>query len=331
MSVLSWLGRGQPSIAPLIIGGAPPSSEPRCAALLPLGMMPLLPGEEKEVWFSDQASRALIAHAVAEHHSCCAQLLVRGGGELVGITGLLEIHRLAVEDDSTRLLLRCVGRVGIREVHQTEGTEFLVAKVEPFADDVEHASSEQADMEAALGLSEGGGGKTSEAASAVAKAAEASGLSEAELLAQMQALLSNLEGELRSTLASLSALRAQLWQQGADEPGAAALIAELEALGEDRGASLDELVATRTDVLTAAALADGGAPCDCLSELWGVDVDAGKRQVLSFAAAATLGGAVRANALVSTSASQRLYMALAAAREQQRRLGAVLALKGLVG
>ena len=60
-----------------------------------------------------------------------------------------------------------------------------------------------------------------------------------ELLAQMQALLSNLEGELRSTLASLSALRAQLWQQGADEPGAAALIAELEALGEDRGASLD--------------------------------------------------------------------------------------------
>jgi hypothetical protein len=335
MSVLAWLNRGQPISAPLIIGGAPPAAEPRELPLLPLGPMPLLPGEKRDVVLSDPASRELLDFAAAHHQSCCAQLLVRGGGELVGITGLLEFEQHGEQGGTgtggVRVSLRCVGRVGMVDLSQPEGKQILVAKVEPVLDDPDSASDEDADMAAMFGMGRGPNGEVSDAAaSAIAKSAESSGLAEEEVLAQVQALLRNLEGELRTTLATLAATRATLWQRGAGDGGAAdEVMAELEALGDERSATLDELIASRINVLSEAATAEGGgASCAGLSELWGVNAEAAKQQVLSFAAAATLGGMVRSNALTASSTPERLYLALAAAREQQRRMGAMLALKG---
>ena len=61
--------------------------------------------------------------------------------------------------------------------------------------------------------------------------------------------------------------------------------------------------------------------CDCVRQAQA------ERQLLSFAAAAVLSPAERAQALQMTSTSERLTHAVCALREQQRRLAAQLALR----
>mmetsp|Transcript_25798 Transcript_25798/g.76809 ORF Transcript_25798/g.76809 Transcript_25798/m.76809 type:complete len:102 (+) Transcript_25798:3-308(+) len=74
---------------------------------------------------------------------------------------------------------------------------------------------------------------------------------------------------------------------------------------------------------------------ETLAELWGLPPGSGafhreqaaERQLLSFAAAATLGPQIRAHALTCTSATGRLSAALCALRQQERRLAAILTLR----
>ena len=143
--------------------------------------------------------------------------------------------------------------------------------------------------------------------------------------------------------AAVAELRSRLWEETAEEPESD-LRRDLERMGPQRAASLETLVAARRAVLLSsrggeevAATRDeeevvAGPLCDRLSELWGTAQEsAAQRQLLSFAAAAACGGAVRGHALLASSATERLSAALCDLREERRRLAAVVSLRGLAG
>ena len=143
--------------------------------------------------------------------------------------------------------------------------------------------------------------------------------------------------------AAVAELRGRLWEETAGEPESD-LRRDLERMGPERADSLETLVAARRAVLLSsrggeevAATRDeeevvAGLLCDQLSELWGTAQEsAAQRQLLSFAAAAACGGAVRGHALLASNATERLSAALYALREERRRLAAVVSLRGLTG
>ena len=139
---------------------------------------------------------------------------------------------------------------------------------------------------------------------------------------------------MRETHASVAALRGRLWAavqaEGAEAPSE--LQRELEALGPERAAGLAELVEARRAALLGEQLPGGSSLCEAISELWGTaQEDAAERQLLSFAAAAAATPAARGRALLATSVTERLSAALCALREEQRRLAAVLSLRGVAG
>ena len=141
----------------------------------------------------------------------------------------------------------------------------------------------------------------------------------------------------------MAELRGRLWEETAAEPESD-LRRDLERMGPERADSLETLIAARRAVLLsprggeeAAATRDeeevvAGLLCDQLSEVWGTAQEsAAQRQLLSFAAAAACGGAVRGHALLASSATERLSAALCGLREERRRLTAVVSLRGLAG
>ena len=186
------------------------------------------------------------------------------------------------------------------------------------------------------------------AARAVAASAEAAGVSPEEVVRAAKALLSNLDSEIRSSHERVVEMRIKLWddaisslrpKEGGDAASnaaqgerasvgaSAALAAELEALGDERCASLDTLIASRRRLLNEAA-AERGSESDCdpsslmmvckrVPGLWGEDVACAERQLFSFAAAAMMGASVRANALMTCSTTERLSAALCAVRAQR--------------
>jgi len=118
---------------------------------------------------------------------------------------------------------------------------------------------------------------------------------------------------------------------GASEPGQRVEWGhELRVPEHERCASLDEIVGARYQVLTSQGPDLPPIPSlhEALANVWRVssETDA-ERQLLSFAAVATLPPADRVLALSMTSTTERLTHALCALRKQQRRLAALLALQ----
>jgi len=186
-----------------------------------------------------------------------------------------------------------------------------------------------------------GGSLTEAAAKAVAASAESRGVSAAEVLEAAQKLLEGLDDEVRTAHAAVAVLRGRLWEETEGEPESD-LRRDLESMGPQRALTLEALIAMRRGVLLsprggeeAEATRDVqeeaiGGLCEQLSEVWGTAQEsAAQRQLLSFAAAAACGGAVRGHALLASSATERLSAALCALREERRRLLAVISLRGL--
>jgi len=222
----------------------------------------------------------------------------------------------------------------------------LAAELSGEDDDAQQQISEAL----AASLNGGGGGDATlessmaeAAAKAVAASAEGAGTSAAEVLAAAQKLLEGLDDEVCTAHAAVAELRGRLWEETAAEPESD-LRRDLERMGPERADSLETLIAARRAVLLsprggeeAAATRDeeevvAGLLCDQLSEVWGTAQEsAAQRQLLSFAAAAACGGAVRGHALLASSATERLSAALCGLREERRRLTAVVSLRGLAG
>lgn len=347
LSARSWLSGGvKPN--PFIDGGIEPQ-----AATLQLGMMPfalddaMLPGETRTISLSDKMLIQLVKEAP---HDCIGQLLLNRNDDVAPISPLLQVEKMDFMGTSKATLsatVRCMGRVRILNLQQDDGAP-LKAEVELYCDGEEDEEIEEAETAAALDAALSGGGVDAQAAGqgaaqkdavmaaarAIAASAAASDVSPAEVVAAARELLQNLETELRSSHASIAAMRARLWPTGGPE-----------WLQDEWLARLDDVVASRRAALCSDSTGvesatpnshdpanvpadDTGTLCAFVGGLWGIRSEAaGERQLLSFASAATMGTDIRSHALFTQSTSERLSAALCALRAGERRLAAELALR----
>ena len=143
-------------------------------------------------------------------------------------------------------------------------------------------------------------------------------------------LLRNLDGEVVRAHDNVAQMRARLYAAiSSDESEAMGEVrAGLDALGDGRDKSLDELTATRE----AALLADEetSSLCESVAELWSVaSEEAALRQLRSFAMSGHLDATLRLHALMTTSTTERESAALCELRATERRLAALLALRSV--
>ena len=144
-------------------------------------------------------------------------------------------------------------------------------------------------------------------------------------------LLRNLDGEVVRAHDNVAQMRARLYAAiSSDESEAMGEVrAGLDALGDGRDKSLDELTATRE----AALLADEETSlslCESVAELWSVaSEEAALRQLRSFAMSGHLDATLRLHALMTTSTTERESAALCELRATERRLAALLALRSV--
>ena len=324
-SARTWLAGGQQP--PPFVGASLRTGE---LLELPLVVLPstvLLPGERHEAVLAeeDAASINAIKHAQTHHSSCCGLLLVSGDGQLPRVTPLLEVERIpAAPGDGGEMRVRfsCVGRVQLASiVRQPENEDdFVIAGVEPYIDEEEDMLEEEAEIDSALSSALSGANEgppladedaKDRAARAVAASAEAAGVSPESVVQAAKALLANLDREIAKSYGNVLQMRSRLSEEGA-ESGTAADTASLdERVKRACSSSVDELT---------------------LVDLWGAsDRRVVERQLFSFLAAASAGPNVRMHALLTSSTTERLSASLCALREEERRLAAMCALRGVGG
>eukprot|EP00315_Gephyrocapsa_oceanica_P041008 CAMPEP_0185478360 /NCGR_PEP_ID=MMETSP1366-20130426/4680_1 /TAXON_ID=38817 /ORGANISM="Gephyrocapsa oceanica, Strain RCC1303" /LENGTH=485 /DNA_ID=CAMNT_0028085623 /DNA_START=49 /DNA_END=1506 /DNA_ORIENTATION=- len=227
----------------------------------------------------------------------------------------------------------------------------LRAKSSPVGEDVPLPEETTRDIaEAVGGGGEGGDGK----GDGGSNGGEGEGEGEGEA-ARLREELRSLGDERAAPLAALIEARRAVLRSSHDAPpplsagsrappvaGPPAPLSDQEAsaraawmakqgLPDWRAASSSSSSASSSSAATSADEPLG----ETLAELWGLPPGSGafhreqaaERQLLSFAAAATLGPQIRAHALTCTSATGRLSAALCALRKQERRLAAILTLR----
>lgn len=374
-------------------------------AQLKLGLLPfpiseaLLPGESKQVHLYEARFIQLFVHA-RESHSCCGQMLFTDAGDVVGVTSLLEVQEYRQESVGVWARLRCVGRVQLNELEQTD-FDYVSAKASLLHDEPDEpvesgvvkdavaASGEPldgngtapeavslSDLEAAAALAasregtawrEQTAGSKASLMEALQRAAELSGVPRESILESAGEMLGSLETQLREAHASVAGMRRRLKRESAEsEEGAAEVPStgetdetgtrvewghELSRWTVESCSNLDEIADRRRTELTSVTRSypvsgdgdveavdgdrgDGGARAEAPSLLeamgpvWRVDSEAeAERQLLSYAAVATLPTNERVLALSMTSTTERLLHALCALRVHERRLAALLALR----
>jgi len=340
LAARGWL-RG-PHTPHLNSAGDEATFKPLELGLLPFGIdEALLPGETKQVHLYEARFIQLFEHALERHDSCLGALLITPRGSVAAVTTLLEMEEFRREEFGVWAQLKCVGRVKLREVRESDYL-YVAALVEPFFDAPspvpQGLASSSSRRPSAAAPSDEAAEMAAEVASRLAsEAAAAAGVSEEAVLAAATDLLANLESEVREVHESVRAMRVKLRraEEGKDE-GKGGKDDRVTWGHEVRDETLelevplDKVYEKRRGVLTSAG--PDAAPLSCLSEplgeVWNVKSEAdAERQLLSFAAAATLSPSERAQALGMTDTDERLTHVLCALRQQQRRLAALLALK----
>jgi len=322
----------------------------------------LLPGETKQVHLYEARFIQLFIDATASH-DCVGQMLFTEAGNVVGVTSLLEVLEYRQEEVGVWARLRCVGRVELEALTETDyeyvsATATLLhdhpeddslAGVGAAPEAVSASALQEAAAKAAAREGQRAGAKDT-LAGALQAAAQLSGVDPSDILATAGAMLGSLDAQLKSAHTSVTSMRTRLRRaaEAADEADSAVSSTgetdesgtrvewghELRDLSAESYADLDELIATRRSVLTAPlGTADGPRPAACslletLGEVWCVGSDdEAERQLLSYAAVATLPPNERVLALSMTSTTERIAHALCALRVQERRLAALLALR----
>ena len=134
MAAPEWIRAGR--AGPLVTAN---SDEPQTAGLWKLGLLPfpvsdcLLPGETKQVHLYEARFIQLFADSAAKNYDCLGALLFTPGGNVAAVTTLLEVEEFKKEEYGVWARLKCVGRVKLLEVSETE-YQYVSATVEPFFD-----------------------------------------------------------------------------------------------------------------------------------------------------------------------------------------------------
>ena len=111
-----------------------------------LGLLPfpleegLLPGETKQVHLFEARFIQLFAEATEKHDGCVGAMLFSPNGNVASVTTLLEIEEYKKQEFGVWAKLKCVGRVRLTEVKQTD-FEYVMATCEPFFDEEESTSA----------------------------------------------------------------------------------------------------------------------------------------------------------------------------------------------
>lgn len=222
---------------------------------LQLGLLPfpleeaLLPGETKQVHLYEARFIQLFADAAAQHDSCIGQLLYTNRGA-VAITSLLEVEEFRKEEFGVWARLKCVGRVRLLSVAETD-FQYALANVTLYYD-----GADDAEVAAASSSGELTRAAADAAARVLADAAAAASVSEAAVLEAANDLLDDQEDQLMTTHASVVDLQRRLRGSevldaplSEDPEGRVEWGHELRNAESDQFTLLKDLVATRRDVL----------------------------------------------------------------------------------
>ena len=365
LAAAQWLKAGR--AGPLVTGAA---DQPSTAGHWKLGLLPfpisdcLLPGETKQVHLYEARFIQLFADAASSHHDCLGAMYFTPSGNVAAVSTLLEVEEFKKEEFGVWAQLKCVGRVKLLEVSETD-YQYVSATVEPFFDSeseappepmitpmVKTASSPPPSAEEAEAMAA--------TAKAAAEAAVAAGVSEAEVLKAAAAMLAGAEDQVREVhdvvlelqrrkdgLGRGAAPAGEEGEEGeakySEQPGEGRLYDgapkneagrvewghEVRSGEAEMDTSLDELISARRELLLSQGM--DLPPCagllEALEDVWCVSSEAqAERQLVSFAAAAVLSPNERAQTLGMDDTSERLTHVLCALRTQQRRLAAELAL-----
>ena len=279
----------------------------------------LLPGETKQVHLFEARFLELFTEAEAKHSGCVGQLLITPGGNVAKITSLLEIEESRKQDIGVWARLRCVGRVELDDVEQTD-FGYARAKVglvtdkasDPVDEAVEeclqaHENCRSLEEKLRIKKAEASGGsgvKASDMASGPEKDALAEALN-----------------KLVDIQSSGSADARVEW--GHEVPAVIGFESSLQTVRDKRR---ECLCFRGLDAPPASALDDN------IQKLWGAESEKeAEAQLLSFSAAACLSTRERARALLETDTLERLQSATASFNEASRRLAAEVAIAGLGG
>ena len=365
LAAAQWLKAGR--AGPLVTGAA---DEPATAGHWKLGLLPfpisdcLLPGETKQVHLYEARFIQLFADSASKHHDCLGAMYFTPSGNVASVSTLLEVEEFRKEEFGVWARLKCVGRVKLLEVSETD-YQYVSATVEPFFDSKSEALPEpMITTQIKTASSPPPSAEEAEAMAATAKAAAeaaaAAGISEAAVLKAAAEMLAGAEGQVREVHDVVLELRRRKNSLGRGAPPEGEEGEEGEAKysekpGEGRlydGApkneaervewghevrsgeaeidtSLDELISTRRELLLSQGmdLPPQAGLLEALEDVWCVSSEAqAERQLVSFAAAAALSPNERAQTLGMDDTSERLTHVLCALRTQQRRLAAELAL-----
>ena len=204
MAAPEWIRAGR--AGPLVTAN---SDEPQTAGLWKLGLLPfplsdcLLPGETKQVHLYEARFIQLFADSAAKNNDCLGALLFTPGGNVAAVTTLLEVEEFKKEEYGVWARLKCVGRVKLVDVSQTD-YQYVSATCEPFFDTAKEpepliiapeaeAAARASGASPAAPPSPSVEGAMAATAKAAAEAAEAAGVSEEEVLKAAAAMLAGAE------------------------------------------------------------------------------------------------------------------------------------------
>ena len=326
MSASSWLASGQQRGGDHRLG------------LLPFGLEDALqPGETREITVFDESLRACLV-AAANNEDCVGGLLFDDSGAHYDLAPLLQVEEVKVDVVCTWARLRCVGRVAVNKVMRHKKKRYRVAHVSLYTD-------REGDNDAPIPLLRSVHDKV---------ALQRRQLRE-ELIGSESKFSEPAQSEYIYVATDNGSPPYGIFVTSTDDDGydtddetehifvgqpwereLGACFFHCRDLGElddeENGATLQELVARRQAVLAPSDGPEGASSSlrASVGDVWNVASDEQcALQLLSFAAAATLGPLERAQALIMKDTTERLNYALETLSEQQQLLTEVLVARGV--
>jgi hypothetical protein len=341
-------------LLPALAAGALAANPWLSTGIRKLGLLPfllehaMLPGEQRDIFVFDDSLRACATTAAATHRHIGGLHMTEDGG-YYEIASLLRIDDVKELDQScTWFRLSCMSRCLLKSVRRNKEHSYRVAVVSPCCDAKEDTSlidslrtvhSEVAAQRRQLRqemmaanmfdgaswefLSREAQGKAAPGRQPVNNSIPHIFVGEDKARAPY-GVYDSYEAFEETGVLCEHVYVGQAWER----PGAlgccyfqARDLGELD--DEENGKTLDELSARRRTVLTAADPESG--LFDAISDLWEVNSEEeAQTQLLSFAAAATLGPTERAQALMLTETSERLAFAREGLHAQRDLLATLL-------
>ncbi len=286
------------------------------SAALQLPLLPfpvadaLLPGETKALHLYEARFLQLLTDAKDKHHERLGQMLITPQGNVAAYAPLCVLDETRVRDVGVWARLKCVGRVRLIDVAQTD-FQYALATVESVADSMIAEPSGETPLPAEAGADV-------EVERQVRKLYGS--------CTELEAKLAAAGGDVAAALATGDAGSRDDEVEFGHETRTAEFLPFTETLEDSLERASDLLLSRGLDTSPHISL------CDAVGGLWDVhDEETAARQLLSFVAATNLSPQQRTQAIGLRSTVERLSLCASALRTRQQRLAAQIALRNAMG